>query len=315
MYEDAQWTYSPMNVANNINGIGKVGKHQVYTTDKEPALIAVQEAMVRKIVTELNGFDNIYYEVCNEPYFGGVTRAWQDGITAVIVAAEMALPKRHLISWNIANDYAKIRDANPAVSIFNFHYAQPRAASDNYGLNKVLGLNETGFKGTGDDYYRMQAWEFLLAGGSLYNHLDYSFCVGHEDGTFPVKAPTPGGGSRALRKQLRLMADFLRGFDLVRMKPARDVVKGGVPKQVGFQILAESGKQYAVYLRNTKDVTLRIALPEGEYEGEWLDAVSGQRRALPALAHSGGAAQVNPPDFAHDCALRLIAKGNGTRRN
>src|SRR5262249_8314811 len=63
MYEDAQWNYSPMKASNNINGIGKVGKHQVYTTDKESALLAVQEAMTRKIVTELNGFDNLYYEV------------------------------------------------------------------------------------------------------------------------------------------------------------------------------------------------------------------------------------------------------------
>ena len=36
-----------------------------------------QEAFVRKVVTELNGFDNLYYEICNEPYFGGVTLEWQ----------------------------------------------------------------------------------------------------------------------------------------------------------------------------------------------------------------------------------------------
>src|SRR5262249_40706328 len=158
------------------------------------------------------------------------------------------LPKKHLISWNVANDYAKVKDPHPSISIFNFHYARPDAVTDNYGLNKVLGLNETGFKGTGDDYYRMQAWEFLMAGGGLYNNLDYSFCVGHEDGGFPVKAPTPGGGSPELRRQLRLLAEFLRRFDFIRMKPAREAVKGGVPKEVAFQVLAEPGKQYAVYL-------------------------------------------------------------------
>ena len=192
MYEDPQWNYSPMKASNNVNGIGKVSKHEVYATDKEPALLAVQEAMVRKIVTELNGFDNLYYEVCNEPYFGGVTRAWHDAITDVIVATEKTLPKKHLISWNVANDRAKIKDPHPAISIFNFHYARPAAVTDNFGLNKVLGLNETGFKGTADDYYRIQAWEFMLAGGGLYNNLDYSFCVGHEDGSFPVKAPDAG---------------------------------------------------------------------------------------------------------------------------
>ncbi|HMC88258.1 MAG TPA: hypothetical protein VKI17_01865 [Gemmataceae bacterium] len=311
MYEDAQWNYSPMKAANNVNGVGKVGKHEVYTTTKEPALLDVQEDMVRKIVAELNDFDNLYYEVCNEPYFGGVTRAWQDRITGVIVAAEKTLPRKHLISWNIANDYAKVKEPNAAVSIFNFHYARPAAATDNYGLNKVLGLNETGFKGTRDDYYRMQAWEFLLAGGGLYNNLDYSFCVGHEDGSFPVKDPTPGGGSARLRRQLRFLAEFLQRLDFIRMKPACGLVKGGVPKGVGFQVLAEPGKQYAVYLRSGKSVALKMELPKGKYEGEWLDALSGRRIQLPPLEHGGGEALLTPPEFSQDCALRLSAKQAG----
>lgn len=309
MYEDGQWDYSPMKASNNINGIGKVGKHEVYTDNKEPALLHVQDAMVQKIVSELNGFDNLYFEICNEPYFGGVSRAWHDHITDVIVGTEKTLPKKHLISWNVANDYAKVRDQHPAISIINFHYARPAAATDNYGLNKVLGLNETGFKGTGDDYYRRQAWEFLLAGGGLYNNLDYSFCVGHEDGTFPVKAPTPGGGGTMLRQQLRLLADFLRLFDYIRMKPARDLIKGGVPKQVAFHVLAEPGKQYAVYLGSTEGVTLQIDLPKGTYEGEWVDAVSGRHVDLSRLDHPGGTALIKPPGFGQDSALRLIAKG------
>ena len=32
---------------------------------------------MKKLVTELNEFDNLYFEVCNEPYFGGVTDDWQ----------------------------------------------------------------------------------------------------------------------------------------------------------------------------------------------------------------------------------------------
>ena len=33
--------------------------------------------LTRKLVQELNEFDNLYFEVCNEPYFGGVTKQWQ----------------------------------------------------------------------------------------------------------------------------------------------------------------------------------------------------------------------------------------------
>jgi hypothetical protein len=305
MYEDPQWNYSPMKAANNSNGIGKVGKHEVYTIDKEPALLAVQEAMVRKIATQLNGFDNLYYEICNEPYFGGVAPAWHDHMAELIVVTEKSLPRKHLISWNVANDYARIKKPHPAISIFNFHYARPEAAFDNYDLNKPLGLNETGFKGTGDDYYRKQAWEFLLSGGTLYNNLDYSFCVGHEDGTFAVKSPTPGGGGPRLRKQIRLLGDFLRGFEFIRMKPTNDVV---VERRAGARVLAEAGKEYAIYLRDGKGVSLELELPRGKYQGEWLDPVAGSRQALPAIEHAGGRIALTCPQFEQDCALRLVAR-------
>jgi hypothetical protein len=38
---------------------------------KEDALTEAQKKVTRKIVRELNPFDNIYYEVCNEPYERG----------------------------------------------------------------------------------------------------------------------------------------------------------------------------------------------------------------------------------------------------
>jgi hypothetical protein len=158
-----------MNSMNNINGSGNVKRTDVYTLDGHGGLLPVHEALVRRIVTELNGFDNLYYEVCNEPYFGGVTMEWQQRIIDTIVAGERNLPRQHLISLNVANGAKKIEQPPPAVSIFNFHYASPPdAVGLNFHLNRVIGDNETGFKGTGDTHYRMEGWEFILAGGALY---------------------------------------------------------------------------------------------------------------------------------------------------
>src|SRR4029077_4981830 len=117
---DYSWSRSPLNARNNINGIGEVKGTEALSLN-DPRLLAVQEAMVRKIVTELREFDNLYYEICNEPYFGGVTMGWQDRINDVIVEAEKALPHHHLISRNVANGSAKIENPHAAVSIFNFH--------------------------------------------------------------------------------------------------------------------------------------------------------------------------------------------------
>src|SRR5262249_25684699 len=140
--------------------------------------------------------------ICNEPYFGGVTLDWQRHIAATITKEESSLKARHLISQNIANFKDKIKNPDPAVSIFNFHYATPpETVALNYGLNKVIGDNETGFRGTNDSQYRMEGWDFLVAGGGLFNNLDYSFTADHEDGTFIYPQTQPGGGSTVLRRQ------------------------------------------------------------------------------------------------------------------
>jgi hypothetical protein len=250
MYEEMQWKLSPMNAANNVNGAGAVGRTDVYTLDKHGGLLSIQEALTRKLVTDLNGFDNLFYEICNEPYFGGVTIPWQHRIADVIVEIERGLRARHLIAQNIANNSAKVVNPHPAVSIFNFHYATPPdTVGLNYALNKVVGDDETGFRGVSDTPYRTEAWDFVIAGGGLYNNLDYSFVAGQEDGTFEYPATQPGGGGRAFRRQMKILRDFINGFDFVRMSPDNSVIKGGAPPAGTARALVARGSAMAVYVR------------------------------------------------------------------
>lgn len=81
----------------------------------------------------------------------------------------------------------------------------------NRGVARAIGFNETGFGGLGDDAYRTQGWNYLLCGGSLYGNLDFSFGVGHEDGSDTPRFSTPlydSGGSPALRRQLAILLRF-----------------------------------------------------------------------------------------------------------
>jgi hypothetical protein len=317
-YEEPQWQLSPLHASNNINGLGKVARTDVYTLDKHGGLLAVQDALVEKLVTELKDYDNIYYEICNEPYFGGVTLAWQHHIADVIVAAEKDFPAKHLISQNVANGAAKVDRPHPAVSIFNFHYATPPdTVAMNYGLNKVIGDNETGFKGTQDAVYRMEGWDFILAGGGLYNNLDYSFTAGREDGTFAFPASQPGGGGKELRKQLRALKEFIHGFDFVKMKPDTTALVGEAPAGLSVRGLAEPGRAYAFYLRTKPakkgsevpkrgdEVALRLALPAGSYKAEWIDPISGKVVKEETFAHDGKERPLVAPAFGDDLALRV----------
>ncbi len=91
LYEEDLWAASPMNAANNVNGVGDCPRTEALTL-KHPKLVDRQLAFVRRAVAELNAFDNVYFEICNEPYFGGVTPEWQAKVAATIVEAEEGLP-------------------------------------------------------------------------------------------------------------------------------------------------------------------------------------------------------------------------------
>ncbi|MFO0915348.1 MAG: PA14 domain-containing protein [Pirellulales bacterium] len=251
MYEEKQWALSPMNAANNVNGVGQIGREEVHSLDRNGRLLKVQEALTRKLVTELNEFDNVMFEICNEPYFGGVTMEWQHHIADIIVETERGLPKKHLITQNIANNQAQIVDPHPAVSVFNFHYATPPdTVAMNYQLQKVIGDNETGFRGIENLPYRTEGWDFILAGGGLYNNLDYSFVAGHEDGTFAYPATQPGGGNTQLRRELKVLREFIHGFNLVALRPDNSVIRGGVPAGGTARALVDPGRAIAVYVRS-----------------------------------------------------------------
>ncbi len=315
-YEESMWRLSPMNALNNVNGIGAVARTNVYTLDKNGGLLAVQEAMVRKLVTELKSFGNLYYEICNEPYFGGITLEWQHHIADVIAEAEKGLGVCHLISQNIANDKAKVENPHPAISILNFHYATPPdTVAMNYGLDRVIGDNETGFRGTNDSAYRMEGWDFLVAGGGLFNNLDYSFVAGHENGTFVYPASQPGGGSTELRRQYEFLVRLFNRFDFIHMHPDNNVVKADLPAGVTLRALANPGKEYLIYLRSglggqktglqtrfaAGELQIELRPSRGPYRAEWFDPKTGS--SLGKL--STDPAQLGVPAFCEDIVLTL----------
>jgi hypothetical protein len=315
-YEDKMWALSPLKSSNNINGIGEVARTDVLALKNE-ALTAVQDALVRKIAQELHGYDNLYYEICNEPYFGGVTLEWQRHIIQTLTEAELAFPDRHLISLNIANGSAEIKDPPPAVSIFNFHYASPPdAVRVNYGLNRVIGCNETGFKGQADATYREQAWEFLLAGGGLFNHLDYSFAPDFEKGDYAYPPAQPGGGSAAFRRQMQILQDFLASFDFLHARPDTTFITGGVPMGASIHALSVPGKAYALYLHGgTPDeqrlaeeetvVLLRLHLPVGRYRVEWRSTRTGEVDKRHEITSNGGSQSLAVPPYTEDIAMKI----------
>lgn len=112
-----------------MNGTDSIPLQRVHTLDNGK-LWAHQERMVRKIVRELNAFDNVIYEIQNEPWADNhalagpinhylpkweeewrnrvelatdASLAWQRRVASVIRSEESSLPRRHLIAQNFGN--------------------------------------------------------------------------------------------------------------------------------------------------------------------------------------------------------------------
>jgi hypothetical protein len=327
-YGEAQWALSVFNPVNNTSQARPVDWKKVHTLE-DGDILPYQERYVRKLVEEVNTFPNVFFEIQNEPWsdrpeFANVVNpylfppardrfpnsievadgpsiAWQTRVAKWITDEEASLPNKHLIAQNDCDFGLPVHDVIPGASIVNFHYAFPQAASENQGIDKVIAYDETGFLGRDDGTYLRQAWNFILSGGGTFGALDYSFTVGHEDGT--DTAPNgPGGGSAAFRRQLGILSNFVKGLPLAEMAPDFHIVKnagGTYPRALS------SGSVYAIYFDGDGPAEAALNLPDGEYSGEWLDTKTGKRFSVEQFKHTGGEKKLKSPPFQNGIALLL----------
>jgi hypothetical protein len=330
-YDEAQWNISALNPANNVNSTDAVDWRKIHTLENGNEL-KFQELYVRKLVQEADDFDNVIFEIQNEPWSDrptpagiinpylwppgrdtfpnsveaadALSLAWQGRVLNWITSEEASLPNKHLVAQNYCNFYSSVRELLPGVSIINFHYAYPQAVLANYGLGKALSYDETGFLGHDDAPYLRQAWNFMLTGGSVFNHLDYSFNPGHEDGS--DTAPNgPGGGSAVLRHQLRILSDFLRSFSLVDLRPDSQTIQhasGVIPHG-----LSDTKGHFAFYFDGKGPTKVNFKLLAGDYSAEWINVLTGETTQRETFSHHGGGEKhLVSPAFKQGIALRLV---------
>ena len=137
-YGDEQWSVSPFNPVNNVNGTNCTEWRKL-NTPANGNVLDRQRALVRYLAWELNGFDNLIYEIQNEPWSDNhdlgewinpyvrqkngypnrvvVTRpisiAWQTEIARAFHEAEKGLPLQHVLVQDVAKYRLSIRPAGP----------------------------------------------------------------------------------------------------------------------------------------------------------------------------------------------------------
>ena len=328
-YQEMQWKVSALNAANNVNGTDAIDWKKLHTLETGN-ILARQESYTRKLVRDANEFDNVIFEIQNEPWSDRtvvadvvnpylqlpgrdtypnsvdvadeLSLAWQARVVQWIASEESGLPNHHLIAQNYCSFRLPVRQLVPGVSIVNFHYAYPEAVLLNYGLGKAVSYDETGFLGRDDALYRRQAWNFMLSGGSVFDGLDYSFSVGHEDGS-DAEPNGPGGGSPALRRQLRILSEFLRTLPLEDLAPDTRTTKHAAG--VYARVLSHPGRDYGMYFDGSGPAEVTLDLPAGQYAGDWMDVETGAVKRHEFFRHAGGDKVLESPEFKGGIALRL----------
>jgi hypothetical protein len=110
-YSSEVWALNPLRAENNKQHVGTVDWED-YISLKNPELVRRQSAYARKIIQETAGYDNVYYEICNEPG-GGIAGhaspadvdAWQAEMARVLRDEMQRLQRPHLLSGQQAFTY------------------------------------------------------------------------------------------------------------------------------------------------------------------------------------------------------------------
>ncbi len=330
-YSDT-WPISPLYYENNIQGVGKC-VYQDAQTLKHPDVVKREDDYVRKITQEVNSFDNVILEMCDEaPDIGNPPTPlaeagpWVAHLTEVVSDTELNLPKKHLVAAQVEGPVGGALDlsGNANVSIIvtqgvwqaALQMGGMKALDREYGHNKPVEFNETeyypsGYQGDRIGDSRVEAWEFIVGGGASFNQLNGLYTVEDPAGKTPDNAQ--------LLSALRSLKSFINSFDFLKMSPGQSFVVSGVPTGVYCRGISETGKQYALYHHHSERRTessytvtpgsyvesLDLNFPGGVYRVDWVDPASGSVLSTETFTHQGGNRTVTTPTHILDIALRM----------
>jgi len=140
----------------------------------------------------------------------------------------------------------------------------------------------------------------------VFDSLDYSFTPGHEDGT-DLAPNGPGGGSPALRRQLRVLREFLQTLSLVDLRPDTLTVRHAAGATA--RVLSSPGREYGIYFDGSGPTEVTLELPRGQYSGDWVNVRTGSIERSESFSHDGGEKVLRSPSFQNGIALRLKSSG------
>lgn len=319
-----------------------------------------QVDFMKKLASTINSLDNFYWEIANEPDISSVNglsgtqvAAWHDCMIQELYNYEGTLANaRHMIGVNYHtldainaiknNTYPS---SSPKVLIVNGHYVDfsdstRQGAMElirnfhggaNGSLHRIFGFNESHItpsitQNHTVDTMRVEAWEFMLHEGGVYDHLGYQWDT---------------AAARTVRDQLGVLKNFVNNLELLKMKRASGNPPAWLPGLPAYGSLdnpldsgspriywgAMEGPDYVLFLHHSRMTTgnfrhytkpssinrrtsLAVQMPvaSNPYTAYWINPITGGTIST-ATIPAAGSATLTVPSYTYDIALKIVPGG------
>jgi hypothetical protein len=320
MYDD-RWMVQPLYHSNNIQYVGTCD-FQNYTTLADERLVKYQIEYVKKIAHELYRYDNLIYDISDEPEMQKQdSYAWN----SVMLDALISVDKYRHLYGETAHSASPDFTGDKRTSWIPTEYISPMeiTLADDYDDNKPIVNVET-------DYYplwyganpveetRVEGWYGMVGGLAGLIHLNSDFSV---------KNPTASGtGTQTyILPQKQVLKNFMYSLDFIRM--VKFTGFGVLNSDAVASAIAETGKQYAIYVFHgsrkivewpqgaTADRfnvntgwyqdSVSVKVPSGTFIIEWLNPSTGALIESSRKSWKGGDLILQTPLYNTDIALRM----------
>lgn len=251
------WKSHPFNRENNVNGIngdanGDGSGVEIHEL-ANPAVTALQEAYVYKVIQAVNDLDNVLYEISNENH--PPSTEWQYHMIRFIHEMEKTKPKQHPVgmTFQFRGGTNKALFDSPAEWISpnpDGGYRDNPPANDG---RKVILSDTDHLWGTGGN--PAWVWKSFLRG------INPIFMDPYNDKVLEKK---PKMDCPAIRRAMGNTLRVAERVNLTAMTPHGELASTSY-------CLADPGREYLVYLPDGGSVTVDLSAVKGAVAVEWFD--------------------------------------------
>ncbi len=296
------WQGHPYHRDNNINGIdgdpNQNERGEETHTLQIPAITALQEAYVKKVIDTVNDLDNVLYEISNESFAG--SHDWQYHLINYIKNYEKSQPQQHPVGMTVEypdGDNSQLFDSPADWISLNGDINNPPLADG----SKVIVADTDHICGICGD--RSWVWKSFTQGE---NPLFMDVYDGAMPLTRPPIPPNPLNYEPwvSIRQNLGYTLTYAYRMNLAAMKPYPDLAS--TRYCLGNPVA--TGAEYLVYLPEGGKVVVDLSGTKEKVIAEWLNPSTG--KIVSNIKTTGGGHKTFTVPFDGDAVLYIKSEAS-----